>query len=106
MTKKYRVDIIIHNRETGEQKDFMKDFTNWDDAYKYKCKILDNMEDNEYSNWKRLDVVVVCCGEELVCSHFTNTCDICESDYNMTGEKLAPREYWGEETGEHWSDCY
>ena len=45
------------------------------------------------------------CGAEVYLSHFTNTCD-CGADYNMSGERLASREQWGEETGEHWSDCY
>ena len=45
------------------------------------------------------------CGEEVYLSHFTNTCD-CGRDYNMSGSLLAPREQWGEETGEHWTDCY
>jgi len=45
------------------------------------------------------------CGAEVVLSHFTNTCE-CGADYNMSGDRLAPRECWGEETGEHWSECY
>jgi hypothetical protein len=35
---------------------------------------------------------------------FTNSCD-CGRDYNFAGQLVAPREQWGEETGEHWSDC-
>ncbi len=54
----------------------------------------------------RLSRVVVCCGEDIVCRDFTQTCPHCEADYNMSGHRLAPREQWGEETGEHWSDCY
>jgi len=46
------------------------------------------------------------CGEEVILSSFTNTCDKCDSDYNMQGDLLAPRSQWGEETGEHWSECY
>ncbi len=37
--------------------------------------------------------------------NFTTTCN-CGKDYNSSGDELAPREQWGEETGEHWSDCY
>ena len=44
--------------------------------------------------------VIMCCGEELVCDGFTNTCPHCGSDYNWNGSLLAPRECWGEETGE------
>jgi hypothetical protein len=46
------------------------------------------------------------CGEELFCCDFTNTCDGCGADYNWNGTRLAPREQWGEETGEHWSEIY
>lgn len=45
------------------------------------------------------------CGEEVELRNFTNTCE-CGADYNTSGQRLAPREYWGEETGEHWTDCY
>jgi hypothetical protein len=39
------------------------------------------------------------CGSEVTLSGFTNTCE-CGTDYNMSGDKLASREQWGEETGE------
>ena len=45
------------------------------------------------------------CGELVVLANFTNTC-VCGKDYNSAGQELAPREQWGEETGEHWSECY
>lgn len=50
--------------------------------------------------------VVTCCAEDLICYNFTNTCPTCDADFNMNGQRLAPRSQWGEETGEHWSDCY
>jgi len=40
------------------------------------------------------------CGHELMLQSPTNTCVECEADYNMSGQRLAPREQWGEETGE------
>lgn len=43
------------------------------------------------------------CGEEVILSGFTNTCD-CGLDYNMSGQQLAPRSQWGEETGESPND--
>lgn len=46
------------------------------------------------------------CGEKVYLDSFTNTCDRCGADYNSSGQLLAPREQWGEETGEHWSECY
>ena len=39
------------------------------------------------------------CKREVTLSQFTNTCD-CGTDYNMSGQELAPRSQWGEETGE------
>lgn len=46
------------------------------------------------------------CGEHVELYGFTNTCDRCEADYNMGGQRLAPIEQWGEETGEYWIECY
>jgi hypothetical protein len=43
------------------------------------------------------------CGKWLVCDSFTNTCG-CGTDFNSAGQRLAPRFFWGEETGEHWAD--
>lgn len=43
---------------------------------------------------------------KVQCFNFTNTCELCGADFNFAGQRLAPREQWGEETGEHWSDCY
>ena len=39
------------------------------------------------------------CGQEVELFSFTNTCK-CGRDYNMSGQRLAPRSQWGEETGE------
>jgi hypothetical protein len=44
------------------------------------------------------------CGREVVLHGFTNPCD-CGRDYNWAGQLLAPRQQWGEETGEHWTEC-
>lgn len=55
---------------------------------------------------KKTVAVVTCpCGRDVQCWHFTNTC-ACGADFNMSGQRLAPRSQWGEETGEHWSECY
>lgn len=48
--------------------------------------------------------VWVCCETEFECDRFTNTCPDCGADYNSAGQLLAPREQWGEETGEHPAD--
>lgn len=50
---------------------------------------------------------VICCehcGHHLEIPDFTNTCE-CGADYNGWGQRLAAREQWGCETGEHWSEC-
>lgn len=44
------------------------------------------------------------CGCEVQLDSFTNTCDHCNRDYNMSGQLLAPRCQWGEETGESFCD--
>lgn len=46
------------------------------------------------------------CGCTVTLDSFTNTCDKCYRDYNSSGMLLAHRSQWGEETGEHWSECY
>jgi len=43
------------------------------------------------------------CRRPVVLEGFTNTC-VCSLDYNSAGQQLAPREQWGEETGETASD--
>ena len=47
---------------------------------------------------------ITCCDEELCCTKFTNTCPHCGTDYNSAGQQLAPRDQWGEETGESAED--
>jgi hypothetical protein len=48
-------------------------------------------------------VGVCACGAHVELDRFTNTCE-CGRDYNSSGQLLAPREFWGEETGESVSD--
>lgn len=43
------------------------------------------------------------CGREVQLTHYTNACE-CGRDYGSDGRLLAPREQWGEETGEYPSD--
>jgi hypothetical protein len=45
------------------------------------------------------------CRRKVECHGFTTTC-FCGKDYNWNGDELAPRNQWGLETGEHWSECY
>lgn len=44
------------------------------------------------------------CGEEVELHGFTNTCCGCGADYNMSGQRLAPRSQWGWETEETAAD--
>lgn len=44
------------------------------------------------------------CGHSVELAEFTNTCAVCGRDYNMSGQRLAPRSQWGEETGESLGD--
>ncbi len=44
------------------------------------------------------------CGDEVTLYGFTNTCEKCGADYNSSGQLLAPRSQWGEETGETAAD--
>jgi hypothetical protein len=44
------------------------------------------------------------CGTQVTLDGFTNTCSGCGADYNRDGSRLAPREQWGEETGESVAD--
>lgn len=44
------------------------------------------------------------CGAEVELYGFTNTCEKCSRDFNQSGQELAPREFWGEETGESLAD--
>lgn len=44
------------------------------------------------------------CGANVSLGNFTNTCSRCGADYNGSGQRLASREQWGEETGESVDD--
>ena len=44
------------------------------------------------------------CNAHVVLRGFTNTCDDCGAEYNSSGQRLAPRDQWGEDTGESPAD--
>ena len=69
--------------------------------------MVDSYKEKMFIRGRERDVnVVKCdCGQPVWCIEFTQTCS-CGKDYNMSGQLLAPRSQWGEETGEHWSECY
>lgn len=59
----------------------------------------------EYKSHYTKPTIIECsCGEHVALGNFTNTCHNCYSDYNMSGQLLADRSQWGEETGESLSD--
>ncbi len=58
----------------------------------------------ELDRTRRFYCYVVCCDTRLYVPNFTNTCEVCERDFNSSGQSLAPRSQWGEETGESASD--
>ena len=64
-----------------------------------------NLRTHEYTSYQRVPAKGKCCNKWLELDGFTNTCPHCHSDYNSAGQLLAPRSHWGEETGEHWTDC-
>jgi hypothetical protein len=53
---------------------------------------------------RQIKVITCACGRTVECPDFTNTCE-CGRDYNWAGQLLAPRRFWGEETGEAPEDC-
>jgi hypothetical protein len=63
-----------------------------------RMKIIQHRKDRE-------PAVGACnrCGAHVTLSGFTNTCR-CGADYNMSGQELADRSQWGEETGESVAD--
>lgn len=49
---------------------------------------------------KLVKTIKCACGRSVaIYNQMTNSCD-CGADYNWSGSRLAPREQWGEETGE------
>ena len=103
---KYIVIFAIKNTDTLEIRDADKMCSCVEEAQKHRDAIRKTVNSNEKVHCDRMFPVVTCqCGCEVVCYGFTNTCE-CGCDYNFNGSLLAPREQWGEETGEHWSECY
>ena len=81
-----------------------------DIGYQNFLKVLSegNYKMGYYENkfFNRVPARIKCCNQWLSLGNFTNTCDKCGADYNSGGQLLAPRHQWGEETGEHWTECY
>ena len=59
-----------------------------------------------FPNGYRVYAIAECeCGRRLTLSRFTNACR-CGLMYNQSGQCLAAVSQWGEETGEHWTECF
>lgn len=61
---------------------------------------------NNPDHWLRSKKIIKCdCGAELTLfNSWSNGCD-CGREYNSAGQELAPRRFWGEETGEVFEHC-
>jgi len=108
--------ISIFNREYVEsRKQLFKDM-GWgpwsedvDQGLQNYLKVLDSGDyrleyyENEFDY--RIPAQILCCEKWMSLGNFTNTCTYCGADYNGSGQLLASRHCWGEETGEHWSEC-
>jgi hypothetical protein len=64
----------------------------------------DGSVEESVQNWIEPAIGLCLCGGRVELEGFTNTCESCGKDYNSSGQQLAPREQWGEETGEHPAD--
>lgn len=61
------------------------------------------VEEQWSGRMRRFKVIRCDCGCELTLySGWANGCD-CGLEYNGSGQQLAPRRFWGEETGETFS---
>lgn len=106
MSERFLADVYICN-DAGDGRDASKMFNDRHEAHEYLNGVTESLGEHERITFHKVYPIVKCaCGEDVYCSGFTNTCDKCNADYNFNGVMLAPREQWGEETGETWWECY
>lgn len=67
-------------------------------------KVVDRGIQRHVHTYREPRVGRCACHETVILDRFTNTCDGCGRDYNSSGQELASRSQWGEETGEHLAD--
>ena len=104
----------FHKSYTASRKQLFEDmgWGPWTEAgdlgYQNYLKVLENDDyklgyyENEFRY--RVPAQIKCCGKWMSLGKFTNTCE-CGADYNGSGQLLTSRSQWGEETGEHWTEC-
>jgi hypothetical protein len=61
-------------------------------------------KDGNIYRWREPSIGKCSCGELIALGGFTNTCQGCGREYNWAGQELAPRQEWGDETGENPAD--
>jgi len=92
----------------SEMETMWKEFSDFSKNIDAAKDFLFGVKERLVSRLNELDIpypekgkLVTCgCGRNVWCDEFTNTCDVCLTDYNWAGQRLAPRSQWGEETGE------
>ena len=106
---------VFHESYIAARKEMFEDmgWGEWseegDMGYQNYLRVLESGDyelgyyENEF--FYRESAQIKCCDVWLSLGKFTNTCSVCSADYNGSGQRLAPRQFWGEETGEHWSEC-
>lgn len=73
-------------------------------GHRVKVKLLDMGVVTHHHSYVQPAVGECACDAHVELRGFTNTCHKCGRDYNTSGQLLAPRSQWGEETGESVSD--
>lgn len=66
-------------------------------------EVVDRGIEEVRHSWTEPAVIACDCSRHVTLDGFTNTCE-CGADYNGSGQRLAPRKQWGEETGESLAD--
>lgn len=76
----------------------------YDDCVGRDAAMYDPQVERREHSWTE-PAVGICdeCSDRVSLGGFTNTCE-CGADYSGSGQRLAPREFWGEETGESVAD--
>jgi hypothetical protein len=67
----------------------------------------EGIQRHEWTYWVNGVIACVHDGAHIeLYSTIANPCPECGTDYSATGQRLAPREQWGEETGESLADIF